>query len=62
MLPLIIAILLGLASPLQNSCINHQSSAANTNQTPPSPPEDGGTDGDGGGHNGDNGHIPPPRP
>lgn len=64
-LPLFIAILLGLASPAQQTCGNGNTTVQVNSTDPDGEPGDGGDtgeDGDGGGHNGDNGHIPPPRP
>ncbi|MGN7204129.1 hypothetical protein ACTHQF_07630 [Pedobacter sp. SAFR-022] len=62
-LPFVIAMLLGLASPMQQTAGNINTSIQTTNGTDPT--EGGGVDnggGTGGGHNGDNGQIPPPRP
>ncbi|GAA3972699.1 MULTISPECIES: hypothetical protein [Pedobacter] len=67
-LPIFIAILLGLASPAQQTCGNGNSTvqvnSSNPDEDPGNPgdPGDGGEDGDGGGHNGDNGQIRPPKP
>lgn len=55
--------LLGLASPMQQTAGNIDTSIQTTNGTDPT--GGGGVDnggGTGGGHNGDNGQIPPPRP
>ncbi|MDQ8003377.1 MAG: hypothetical protein REI64_01180 [Pedobacter sp.] len=64
-LPLFIAILLGLASPAQQTCGNGNTTVHVNNTDPegtPGDPENGGEDGDGGGHNGDNGTIRPTKP
>ncbi|RZJ91629.1 MAG: hypothetical protein EOO20_04590 [Chryseobacterium sp.] len=70
-LPLFIAILLGLASPAQQTCGNGNTTVQVNSTDPEGTPEtpgdggeggDTGEDGDGGGHNGDNGTIRPTKP
>lgn len=55
-LPILIAIIMGLAAPMHNSLGDNNATTLSTSSTGDDPTTDDG------GHNGDNGQIPPPRP
>ena len=63
-LPLIIAILLGFASPSDTNTTNHCRTTVSANGTDETPPTGGvpGDDGGGPGTVGDTGQNPPPKP